>query len=381
MRLVYVCQSGIPSPSANSVQVMKMCAAFAAAGHEVTLLAPETTSPEDAFSFYGVPPSFEIVRIADRGRVFRGLRRAADWRGTIRGLRPDCVYGRSVHACALASSRGYATVYESHTPIWQRSRLERIHFRRWVRSRGFRHLVVISRALGDMYAERGLVDREDIVVAHDGADEAPAADRAPREWPGRDEALQIGYVGRLYQWKGMEVVLALARALPDVDVHVVGGNSEQVDLWRKRAESPNVFFHGTVPARDVPSYIARMDICLLPNQRDMSRYGEEPDRQRPDMASVTSPLKLFEYMALGKPIVASDLPVLREVLSPDNSILVDPEDADGWVRAIHTLRDAKVREDLGAAARRDLARNYTWRKRAETVLISRRMPAPCVAGS
>lgn len=379
MRLAYVCHSSIPSHSANSIHVMKMCAAFAAAGHEVILLAPEgpdDASPDRAFDFYGVPPSFKIVRIASRRLVFRALGYAENCLDEVRRLEPDCVYGRNVYACALASLRGYPTVFESHTPIRQRSIMEQLLFGRLIRGKGFRYLVVISRALKDMYVRRGLVGAADIVVAPDGADEDPLADSVLCEWPGRDAALQVGYVGRLYKWKGMEVVLALARELPDVDFHVVGGAEEQIEMWQKRSKSANVMFHGFAPARDVPSYIARFDICLLPNQRVMSRYGERPASRKPDMASVTSPLKLFEYMAMAKPVVASDLSVLREVLNPGNAILADPEDVGEWVRAVEKLREASTRERLGAAARRDLLNYYTWRKRVETVLISRRISAP-----
>jgi glycosyltransferase involved in cell wall biosynthesis len=81
-----------------------------------------------------------------------------------------------------------------------------------------------------------------------------------------------------------------------------------------------------------------------------------------------SPLKLFEYMSAGKPIVASDLPVLREVLDEANAVLVDPEDADAWARALESLRDAGLRERLGVRARRDFLERHTWDIRARKVL-------------
>ena len=83
-----------------------------------------------------------------------------------------------------------------------------------------------------------------------------------------------------------------------------------------------------------------------------------------------SPLKMFEYMASGRPIIASDLPVLREVLEHErNAILVAPDDINGWVRSIQYLADdEKVRERLAHQASIDLKQSYTWEKRAQKVL-------------
>jgi glycosyltransferase involved in cell wall biosynthesis len=81
-----------------------------------------------------------------------------------------------------------------------------------------------------------------------------------------------------------------------------------------------------------------------------------------------SPLKVFEYMSSGKAIVCADFPVLREVLSDDNAILVNPEDRDGWVSAIERLKDRNLREQLGQQAYQDFLEHYTWKKRAAKVL-------------
>jgi hypothetical protein len=82
-----------------------------------------------------------------------------------------------------------------------------------------------------------------------------------------------------------------------------------------------------------------------------------------------SPLKLFEYMAAGKPILCSDLPVLREIVEDGrNGLLLPLADADAWVAALCRLRDApEERRRLGAAARADLVARYTWRERARRI--------------
>jgi len=81
-------------------------------------------------------------------------------------------------------------------------------------------------------------------------------------------------------------------------------------------------------------------------------------------------LKIFEYMALGKAIVCSDLPVLREVLTDQrNALLVPPEDVTAWVAAIHRLQaDESLRQRLGDAARNDFLAQYSWQMRAQKVI-------------
>jgi glycosyltransferase involved in cell wall biosynthesis len=81
-----------------------------------------------------------------------------------------------------------------------------------------------------------------------------------------------------------------------------------------------------------------------------------------------SPLKIFEYMASKKAIVASDLPVLREILSETNAILVAPDDLEAWKDAIRKLKDNTLRKKLGSAAHKAFRSKYTWDIRARNVI-------------
>jgi glycosyltransferase involved in cell wall biosynthesis len=97
-----------------------------------------------------------------------------------------------------------------------------------------------------------------------------------------------------------------------------------------------------------------------------------------------SPLKIYEYMAMGKAIVVSDLPVLRECLTNNkDALLVDASDVGAWCRAIDRLRSPILRADLGAAARAAFLRAHTWPQRAQAVvqdLPARRGMRSVVAG-
>ena len=363
MKLVYVANSIVPSRTANSIHVMKMCAALARNGHDVTLCVPQRRErvelAADVYAYYGVPSSFGIhhlpwLRMPGRGLVFA-------WQAArfAERERADLVYGRLVHACYFAARRGVPVTFESHAPVAAYDRVGAFLFGRLIRHPDFRGLVVISNALRDHYLREypGLAGA--IRVAADAADDAAAAPAGPRTG-----GLKIGYVGHLYRGRGIELIVGLAERCPWAEFHLIGGLEQGIADWRARcAGRANIAFHGYCPPSEVQSRIAQLDVLLAPYQRTVATSGGRVETSR-----WMSPLKIFEYMAAGKPMVVSDLPVLREVLDDSNSILVDPEDVEGWVAALETLRDTGLRERLGRTARERFLRSHTWDQRARAVL-------------
>jgi glycosyltransferase involved in cell wall biosynthesis len=154
-------------------------------------------------------------------------------------------------------------------------------------------------------------------------------------------------------------VRALALA-PGLRGLIVGGHPGEADLARveriarEAGVTDRLTITGLVPPRDVTRYLAQADVLVLPNTPSAisERY--------------TSPLKLFEYLTLGKPVAASDLPSIREILTHDvDALLVPPGDAPALAAAlIRVTEDAALAGRLGAAALA-LSADYTWDRRAE----------------
>jgi glycosyltransferase involved in cell wall biosynthesis len=224
----------------------------------------------------------------------------------------------------------------------------------WHGARGY---VTITAALARELEER-FGPRPTLAVVADGARFAPLVD--PGLGPGASaDAPVVGYAGHLYPWKGVDVLVGALAHLPGVGALVVGGLQVEPDLARVRALADQVApgrvrFTGQVDPPRVPGWLREADVLVLPNT---------PTRIS---AAYTSPLKLFEYMASGRPIVASDLPSLREILRPDaNAVLVAPGDPEALARGIRrVLDDADFAATLARQAHQDL-REYTWDKRAE----------------
>ena len=367
MRIYYLSNSTVPSSKANSVHVMKMCNAFSKIGHDVVLFAYQRDAGSDVFDQYDVDAAFEIQPIpaSTLPGARRLLRTFAASRLSRRRPRPDVFYARDLYSLIAVRSLRAPLIFEAHTP--PRSWMEKRLMGRLFATEHFLRLVVISGALAETYASLyPRLEEGRLLVAHDGADDLRAAPHHGHTltWPGRGDTLQLGYVGSLLPGKGAERVAELARRLPEYDFHIIGGEEPAIEQIRESFQGSNLFLHGQVDHALVPDFLRHLDIGLLPSQR---RVIVESGA---DIAAWMSPLKLFEYMAARLSIIASDLPVIREVLTHErNSLLAPPEDLDGWIAAVRRLADDQLfRSEIAERAYGDFASSYSWKKRSEHVL-------------
>ncbi|MDC3188094.1 glycosyltransferase, partial [Candidatus Pelagibacter sp.] len=371
MKILYISNSIIPSRTANSIHVMKMCQAFADNGHEVVLLAPANNSKyeknvQDIFEFYGVRKNFKIKKLwypdIKIGTLFYSL---SIFFFLLFKRNFDLVYGRFLHGCYLAALFKKDIVFESHAPIYEEHKLTRKIFSFLVKKINFKKLVVISEALKKMYLQNTTLVPNKIDVIHDGADEVKDLNNKV-VLLGNSNNLKVGYVGHLYKGKGIEIIESISdKVSKDIDFHIIGGLEADIQMWKEKIKSKNVFFYGYVPHKEVSSYINSLDICMLPNQKVVLAHGAVGGGI--NISGYTSPLKLFEYMSHKKAIISSDLPVLREVLDTSNSFLVEHDNSYEWVKAIEKLKNHYEREKIANKASSDFL-SYTWKNRAKNIV-------------
>jgi glycosyltransferase involved in cell wall biosynthesis len=384
VRITYLADIRFPLERANGVQTMETCHALARRGHQVRLVVrPDSASPaRDPWTYYGLAPVPELVIDRVSAPSSPAARRAAyvaaSLGRSIGRFRADVILTRDLAIAALllripAAARP-PIVYESHgfSPAVsedlpnmistaaaptsaKRRRLHAREQRVWTRADGY---ITITAALARELKGR-FGPRPSLAVVPDGARVAEIGDVGLR--PGATGGRVVGYAGHLYPWKGPDVLVAALERLPDVRALVVGGLAGEPDLGRVRALADRavpgrVEFAGQVDPPRVAALLRRADVLALPNA---------PGRVS---AAYTSPLKLFEYMASGRPIVASDLPALREVLRPGvNAVLVEAGDAGALAAGLaRVLADAALAARLAAQAREDV-RAWTWDRRAERV--------------
>jgi glycosyltransferase involved in cell wall biosynthesis len=383
MRFAYIANNRIPSEKANAFQIAQMCSALASRGVEVTLFYPARRNLKrfnsvDLFDYYKLPRNFKLQPLpcvdlfhlsggsaAIEPPIFflQTLTFALSLVWALRNESFEVYYARDIFVLGviLAAFRKFKKqmFFEAHT--FPASKLGRAWVRRVVKRLG--GMISISSALADQYLGFG-ISPHNVLIAPDAVD-MKRYDGLSRE--GARERLKIKdqrsvvYTGHLYEWKGASVFAEAASLLENARALIVGGTEEDVRRLRSEVSErdwKNVEVIGYVAPDQIPFYQAAADVVVLPNsaKSEISRLH-------------TSPLKLFEYMASCTPIIASDLPSLREVLRDnENAILVEADNASALANGIKLLlNDRALADRLAAAAHKDVEA-MTWSARAESVI-------------
>lgn len=331
-----------------------MCAAFEQGGHQVTLTAIGER-PDRALDYDLRLLPWRFARL--RNRLMQILNTILLWR-----FRPDILFTRSPLLALPGLRRGVQVVLELHSLPSKGSKTQ-IALQRNLLHPNLRRIVTISQALADdLVAEFGLPHQGcDIVAAHDGA----VAGARPGSAAAHDGPLRVGYFGHLYAGRGIETIADVASLLPGIHFELYGGNDADIARWRAAcAGQDNMTIHGYISHEKVAARMADCDILIAPYATRVSHSGGG------DTGRWMSPLKLFEYMAAERPIVTSDLPVLREVVRDgETALLCSPGDTKAYATALQRLADdPELRAHIGSAGRDLLEAEYTWEKRARRVL-------------
>jgi glycosyltransferase involved in cell wall biosynthesis len=370
-KLIYIARSRIPSTRANCVQTLKMCAGFAA--HiPVELIAP--FYPEDyrqratLHERFALAHPFEVtwVPFPHWGERFavRGYALAASLWARLRRAR--YVHTREPWSAYWLARAGIRVGFEAHHleedrryPVWRKLVSEP------ALAPALRGIFCISKSLIEDYAAAG-ARRVMLHWAPDGVDlqrfDPPLGKAEARARTGLPAAARIVcHAGHLYPGRGVEETIEALSSLPDVLLVLIGGNPEDIERLRAHAAgrgwSDRVRFEGIVPNGKVPLYLWAADALIMPYTT------------RTATARAMSPLKMFEYMAAERPIVATDFPSVREVLRDgENALLVPPDSAGEIVRGLRRALDEPALADAIARRARSDVESFTWERRAENIL-------------
>lgn len=362
----------IPSRNANGVHVMKMCQAYAGLGHRVTLILPELQGCEpgvkDVYSFYDVLPNFAIRKIPIPYKcpnlIYHGIVRPL---AAIR-TKPDLVHARSLMpAWGSTNLFRVPTIYEMHHPYDKP--FPQLVFKRIISSGHLRTFAVITQALAD-YMKTSLPKNVSPFVAPDGVDatwlrqQISQSDARIKLNLLHEKRRIVVYVGGLYQGRGIELIIELARYLADHLFLIVGGRENDVTHYREKAQHlTNLQFVGFKPPAEVYTHLCAADVLLMPYSNQVKTSSGK------DTSAFASPIKMFEYMAAGRPILATTLPVLQEILQDGkNAMLLPYDQPQRWCEGLRQLQqNSQLAEALGRQARLDVEQ-YTWENRALRLL-------------
>jgi glycosyltransferase involved in cell wall biosynthesis len=365
------------SKDGQYVHIEEMIHALRKQGHEVIIVAPPSAETEDFGSDAGavallkrwLPKWFyELMELGYSAVAYRRLAKA------IREHKPDCIYERYnlFLPAGIWAARRYKLplLLEVNAPILEeRSRYDGLsltRLARWSQAYAWRNADVtlpVTQVLGDIVASYG-VDPKRIVVIPNGIngerfESAPDVEAAKRAL-GLDGRLVLGFTGFVRDWHGLDKVLNLIANDPPASrrhLLVVGDGPARPNLERQARElgiENRVTFTGIVGRDDVARHVAAFDVAL-----------------QPAVVAYASPLKLFEYLALGKAIVGPAQPNIEEILVQNqNAVLFDPDNTDALAEAIQVLcTDDALRARVAENARATIVtRQLTWDANARRVV-------------
>lgn len=365
MKIIYPIYARIPTERAHGVQIVKMCEAFALCGHEVELIVPNRKNDlkSDPFDYYSVQKNFVIKKIPFLeipgcgmfGHAVRLVSFAISASFYVSKNTADVIFTRDEFFCGIASFFKDNIFYEGHST---QDRFFTAH--NYKKAKG---LITITSGLKKYYIEKYNISDSKILVSPDGVDLQKFNNNVSREEARKKLELSpakklVVYTGHLYGWKGTDTLAKAAKFFDEnTEFIFVGGTENDLVMFREKYSGfKNIKILGQKSHSEIPFYLASADVLVLPNSghKNISRF-------------YTSPLKLFEYMASGRPIVASDLPSIREILNEENAVFFEPDNSQSLADAIKkVLSDNELVNKISQQALSDV-QDYSWKKRAERI--------------
>ncbi|GAB4554546.1 MAG: hypothetical protein Tsb0013_17200 [Phycisphaerales bacterium] len=361
-RVLVISEAALGSHKAHAINTVKTAGGFACLGCEVlVLMRPGVCGASRALASYGESGRLE-VRCYDGPAYPEDWRDVASWsEGYARWacaqatrFGPDMVYARSYVAPVRLAERGFMVSAETHAYRG----VENPNLDRLLVGAGpggpVRSIITIHEVLAEDYAERG-AERERVCVVPDGVDLRMFGDGVPRADLGCGP--NAVYTGSLAPHKGVADAVRAVELLGDLGVtlHVFGGDDTEIEALRREARE-RVVVHGRIPFCDTPSVLQASDVLLLPNR------SSEPS------ASWTSPVKLGEYLASGRPVVASAIGGIRRWVDEPAVRWHTPDDPGSIADAIRaSLAESAGERSSRARAAGECACRLSYANRAHAI--------------
>lgn len=370
--LLYISDGNLPSKMAHTIQVAKMGQALAQKIENFELVTGgdigSTFKGMDAefLSWYGLRNKFKLVRLPVHAKVnypfppdyqSQTFFKLAALYACLKS--PSLVYTRGAKTAELLLAIGVPVLWEQHHRITKDS-----PYCNLLTSKYLTGFITTSSQLAENYIEQGL-SPDKVLIAHNAVDSQNFLPHQEQKSARQKLSLSenekiILYAGHLYDYKGIPTLLETARLMPEYKFILVGGwenDIKRVMEICKNTKLTNVVAIGHVPQSELASYLYAADVLILPT----SKYWEE--------AEITNPLKLFEYMIVNRPVVASALPNIMTILRDgENGILATPDEPASFKSAIEKIfLNPALRDSIREKAFQEV-QGFTWEARAAKVL-------------
>lgn len=350
---------------ANAINTVKTAEGFCQLGYHVTIMCwhPNTgkISNSTLNELYGLKSPIKWIQMAP---TILGKKLNAHWHFALQAiypllrLKPDLIYARNYMLPYLTSKIGIPTIAECHAHEGNKDP-NFLKFIQGTRSNRFLRLNTISGILANYYISIGAPE-DKLSVVSDAVDLSLfSRPLSVPKTPYPVDTTNIVYAGHLYDYKGIPTVLKTASQMPHCLFHFVGGFPEDIQKQKQRAQNldlKNVVFHGSFPHSKVPNYLWHADILLLPPSLDHLS------------ARWTSPVKLGEYLAAERPVVASHIPALDHWLTEESCYFFTPDDPHSLQKTIECALSNPIKTQSRIESAKKLALKWSYSNRARNIL-------------
>ncbi|MGH1427759.1 MAG: glycosyltransferase [Arenicella sp.] len=381
MKVAYVSHCNFPNRFAHSIQIIKNAQAWNKVADEFTLHINIdarkylTFNHQQLNDFYGVKSPFHIEKspfffdiehwlLTKYIKPFSNRLKQHYFNETAKKLKinkVDLAYTRTIGFPKFSIQQGVPVILESHSPL--DSDIDKKEIHSIIHHKLFLNIVTISEQLKQRMIENGLPE-EKILVAPDGADIDAYADNLSKTTARKKLGFPVKgkyalYVGHLYQDRGIKEIMYSSKKMPDVQFIIVGGHTNDIEYWQEYVSTnklTNVHIVGFVENRLVPLYQWMADVLLMPYSKKCGT------------SEWMSPLKLFEYMASGRAIVASHFPVFDDILRDQvNCQLVEADNAESLHNGLNNVFEKpQFMNNIAEQAKIDV-QHYSWDARAKFI--------------
>ena len=346
LRICYISNSASPSKNASSLQIAKLCEYLVKNGNKVKLVLPDTGLKKNFYKYYDIKYKYKIIRL----KTFRKFPIGVNYylysffailNSDIK--KNDLYITRNFFTSFLLSALNKKHVLEVHDDIEIEGRIIKflVKYFKILNNRSLIKIVTTTKTLKKKYKEYG-TNVKKLEVIHNSSSLIKKFKKYKKK-----HTLNIGYFGSIFNSRGIEMIIRLSKLDKKNKYFIFGGTNKEIKELKKDIFNKNIFFSKYIPYAKVLSELNKIDICILPYTSKITVSGNVGD-----ISKFTSPLKIFDYMKLGKLIICSNLPVLREVLiDKKNCILVNNfKNEKNWINVINKVssnygRFTKIRKN------------------------------------
>lgn len=362
-KIIYIAEFSLPNMSAYAVHVIKMCDNFSKYA-DVELIIPHKKSSyifKKIKKEYLLKENFKITSIFSskkRSSLFNRINFSLKILNYLDKKNHNMIVSRSIISSLMLAVFGKKNILEIHSEMTGLTKyifnISKLYFVR----KNLKFILLHSKLLKILKINsKNFCILEDAVQREDFSNKKKTIKK-----------FTCVYSGSFAKGKGLETIYAIANKAPHIKFDLFGNRKTMDYNFSLKKVPKNIKFKGFLTYNKISDILPRYKILLMPYQKQVGVLIKKIN-----VSSYFSPLKLFEYMATGKIIIASDLKVYKKILrNYHNSVILNPNHTNKWVKIIDQIFKSKKYDYLGDNAMEDV-KKYTWKNRVKKIIAFSRL--------